>query len=49
MFALCDGNVRFIADTIETDAGTSQLMVRGVNTTWEKILAKQDGQPPGDF
>jgi prepilin-type N-terminal cleavage/methylation domain-containing protein len=58
-FALGDGSVRFIAETIDfdaasggTDPGTTCEDVAGlrdVDTTWERLIGIQDGAPVGDF
>ena len=55
MFSLADGSVRFIAETIQGDFdatganyGTAPN-TQAPNTTWEYILAIQDGNPTGDF
>jgi prepilin-type N-terminal cleavage/methylation domain-containing protein/prepilin-type processing-associated H-X9-DG protein len=58
-FAMADGSVRFIKDTIDFDGGDGQMTCnlnpddaerdREVDTTWERLLAIQDGQPVGDF
>lgn len=56
-FALADGSVRFIAETINADHGAGQVTsyatnaIRDVevNTTWERLLAIQDGEPVGDY
>lgn len=55
MFAIADGSVRFISETIETDIsqfpiGTDDQASDGslntqVNSTWEKIMARQDQEP----
>lgn len=55
MFSLADGSVRFIAETIEGDFDATGHNInaapntRAPNTTWEYILAIQDGNPTGDF
>ncbi len=55
MFSLADGSVRFIAETIQGDFdatganyGTAPN-TQAPNTTWEYILAIQDGNPTGEF
>ena len=59
-FVLVDGSVRFVSETIEgrfnnagvaTDAAgsTNEATRKVVDTTWERILARQDGQPIGDW
>lgn len=56
-FALGDGSVRFISDTINFDANADQITTystaairdREVDTTWERLLAISDGAPVGDF
>lgn len=55
MFSLGDGSVRFIAETIQGDfdaTGANENVApntRSPNTTWEYILAIQDGNPTGDY
>ena len=56
MFALCDGSVRFVPETVESDhqtypdgtddqARAATGAARAVDTVWEKMLARQDGEP----
>ena len=47
---LHDGSVRFISETIDfkKDAGTANNS-SAVDSTWERLLSKGDGQPVGDF
>jgi len=47
---LHDGSVRFISETIEfvRTAGTANND-SAVDSTWERLLARQDGQPVSDF
>jgi hypothetical protein len=60
IFCLADASVRFVSDTIEgyfdnrgvqTDSnGSAATNVRRViDTTWERVLSKQDGDPTGDY
>lgn len=55
MFSLADGSVRFIAETIQGDFNAEGYNdnvapnTRAPNTTWEYILAIQDGNPTGDY
>jgi hypothetical protein len=52
IFALGDGSVRFVSETIDHDSGNSVGQRSGnsaVNTTYERLLAIQDGNPVGDF
>jgi prepilin-type processing-associated H-X9-DG protein len=59
MFSLADGSVRFIAETIQQDVdangnnpntGTAPApLTRLPTTTFEYLLAIQDGNPTGDF
>jgi uncharacterized protein DUF1559 len=60
MFALCDGSVRGIAETIEMvgDLNGNQWLdqtdgpvaqLRIVDSVWERLIAISDGQPIGDF
>ncbi len=49
-FCLADGSVRFISETIDADMGANQRTNgQGVNSTWERLLARRDRQPLGDF
>jgi prepilin-type N-terminal cleavage/methylation domain-containing protein/prepilin-type processing-associated H-X9-DG protein len=49
-FALADGSVRFISETIDADTGTDQLLINNaVNSTWERFLSRRDGQPLGNL
>ncbi|MHB8903026.1 MAG: DUF1559 family PulG-like putative transporter [Thermoguttaceae bacterium] len=54
-FALADGSVRFISETIQTDVdatGTACADLANlcdVDTVWERLLACQDGNPVGDY
>lgn len=56
-FALADGSVRFIAQTINADQGPNQITTYATNairdvevdTTWERLIAIQDGAAVGDF
>lgn len=51
-FALCDGSVRFISDTIDFRANSISGMTnpnQGVDSTLERFLSKNDGQPIGEF
>ncbi len=56
-FALADGSVRFISETIQFDAagdGTTcanqdDTTVCDVDTTWERLLGMQDGETLGEF
>jgi hypothetical protein len=58
-FALGDGSVRFISDTIEFDAAGSGAdpgttcediaTLRDVDTTWEFLIGIRDGSPVGSF
>jgi prepilin-type N-terminal cleavage/methylation domain-containing protein len=52
LFALGDGSVRFISETIEHDSSGNNWQRSGnsaVNTTYERLLAIQDGNPVGNF
>ena len=47
LFALCDGSVKFVAETIESKIGSMND-----TTTWgtyQKLGARNDGQVVGDF
>jgi prepilin-type processing-associated H-X9-DG protein len=54
-FALADGSVRFIADTIQFDPGPDGTTCANdaaqcdVDTTWEHIIGIQDNAPVGEF
>jgi prepilin-type N-terminal cleavage/methylation domain-containing protein/prepilin-type processing-associated H-X9-DG protein len=52
MFCMADGSVRSINETIEygpdTD-GDQWSDNRATNTTWERLIARADGDPVGDF
>ncbi len=54
-FALADGSVRFISETIQFDAGADgttcadDATLCDVDTTWERLISMQDGNPVGDF
>lgn len=47
MFGLADGSTQFITETIDADMdGVVQTTVTAaVDSTWERLLARQDGQP----
>lgn len=45
--ALCDGSIRFISETIDHRPGPDAL--RAVQSTFERLLSRDDGQPIGDF
>lgn len=51
-FALCDGSVRFISETIDfnpnTNAGTNPYGA-WIDSVFERLLSKADGQPVGEF
>ncbi len=52
-FALCDGSVRFISETIDfrgnsLQVGWSSANV-GCDSTFERFLSRNDGQPLGNF
>jgi prepilin-type processing-associated H-X9-DG protein len=54
-FAFADGSVQFISETIEFDADATATTcanvasLRDVDTTWEHLLAMQDGNPVDSF
>jgi prepilin-type N-terminal cleavage/methylation domain-containing protein len=56
-FALADGSVRFISDTIQFDAGAdgttctddNDITLCDVDTIWERLLSMQDGEPVGQY
>lgn len=46
LFGLADGSTQFISETIDADMGPDQATLNNaVNSTWERLLARQDGQP----
>ncbi|MCA9123090.1 MAG: hypothetical protein H6822_01710 [Planctomycetaceae bacterium] len=55
MFSMADGSVRFISETIQGDFDSEDHNANvapntsAPNTTWEYILAIQDGNPTGEF
>jgi hypothetical protein len=57
LFALGDGGVRLISETVNFDADANQITTystnpirdREVDTTWERLLAISDGAPVSDF
>jgi hypothetical protein len=51
-FALCDGAVRFISDTIDfrgNSIGGMSSANQGCDSTFEQFLSRNDGQPVGSF
>ncbi len=51
-FVLGDGAVRFISENIDADMNQSnQTLVTDsvIDSTWERLLARNDGQPIGEF
>jgi prepilin-type N-terminal cleavage/methylation domain-containing protein/prepilin-type processing-associated H-X9-DG protein len=59
-FCLADGSVRFISETVEcwfnnqgvqTDASGNRARAQRsiIDSTWERLIAKADGQPIGEF
>jgi len=51
-FALCDGSVRFISETIDfrgNSIGGMTSANQGVDSTFERLLSRNDGQVVGDF
>jgi prepilin-type N-terminal cleavage/methylation domain-containing protein/prepilin-type processing-associated H-X9-DG protein len=49
-FAMADGSARFISETIDADMGSNQYSRNNaVNSTFERLCARKDGQPVGDF
>jgi prepilin-type N-terminal cleavage/methylation domain-containing protein/prepilin-type processing-associated H-X9-DG protein len=52
MFVFCDGSTHFISETIDQgpDADGDQWADdRATNTTYERLIAKNDGQPVGQY
>jgi prepilin-type processing-associated H-X9-DG protein len=49
-FALADGSVRFISETIDADMGPDQYSTNNAaNSTYERLCARGDLNPVGDF
>ncbi len=54
-FVLCDGSVRFISENIDFKGNslialpTGMNPVFGVDSTFERLLSRNDGQPVGEF
>ncbi|MCA9120190.1 MAG: DUF1559 domain-containing protein [Planctomycetaceae bacterium] len=51
-FALADGSVRFVAETIQTvgfDANGINAAPQAVDSTFEYLLSIEDGNPTGDY
>ena len=51
-FALCDGSVRFVSETIDFRPGsltTGGASNHWVDSTFERFLSRNDGQPIGEF
>lgn len=51
-FLFCDGSVHFLSDSIDSSADpTTQISFPDttIDTTWERLLSRQDGQPVGPF
>ncbi|PQO31418.1 prepilin-type cleavage/methylation domain-containing protein [Blastopirellula marina] len=49
MFVLCDGSVRFIPETIDHTPTASGSSGSFNNSTFEKLLSRDDGQPIGSY
>ncbi len=50
VFVLSDASVRFVSDSIDADMKNNQQSNNAaVNSTFERLLARQDGQPIGDY
>jgi type II secretory pathway pseudopilin PulG len=55
MFVFCDGSTHFVSETIEwgPDDNGDQWATgpgsRATNTTYERLIARSDGQPVGDY
>lgn len=50
VFVLCDASVRFFNDSIDADMRSNQQSNNAaVNSTMERLLARQDGQPIGEY
>ena len=49
-FAFADGSIHFIAETIEHDLDSSQVRIsNNVNSTYERLIARSDGLPVGEY
>jgi prepilin-type N-terminal cleavage/methylation domain-containing protein len=51
-FVLGDGAVRFVSENIDADMDQSIQTLKTdsvIDSTWERLLAKNDGQPIGEF
>jgi prepilin-type N-terminal cleavage/methylation domain-containing protein/prepilin-type processing-associated H-X9-DG protein len=52
MFVFCDGSTHFISETIEYGAdtdGDQYANNQATNTAYERLIARSDGQPVGNF
>ena len=51
VFVLSDASVRFVIDSIDADINTNNQQTKNaaVNSTFERLLARKDGQPIGDY
>jgi prepilin-type N-terminal cleavage/methylation domain-containing protein len=51
MFAFCDGSVHYISENIDYRKGTvsNPNHFRDINTTFQRLAVRDDGQPTGDF
>ncbi len=49
MFALCDGSVRFLPETIDHTPTASGSSGSFNNSTFERLLSRHDGQPIGSY
>ncbi len=50
-FLFADGSVRFISETIDADIGPGSISTRtdAVDSTLERLMSRNDGQPISDF
>ncbi|QDU44779.1 DUF1559 domain-containing protein [Symmachiella dynata] len=48
-FVFCDGSVHFLSDSIDHQGGSIGLGVEHVNSTYERLCDRRDGQVNGEF
>ncbi len=50
LFVFCDGSVHHISETIQHDLNANQERIsNNVNSTFERLIARADGEPVGDY